>query len=618
MRSKVETDLLQPPAAHGERYEAVVPDTLDLSERCRLGLHGLAGTTDPDCYYQMWFAAVYATREPYLSHSGADGSCTPKFAESFPLLRTACGSQDYLEMETQQMAHLVRNVSSDDGLYYTVWKPDRPWHSNYMPHFYAAAREDFSWVGAVGRMMRAMMAWQARDGDPRWDDRLRAMARGAAKIAFYRDDYAYYPDGGHSHQFAYPRSGWVTTDEPQSDTESGEGSVLDSLGHPIYGLARWYMQSGDKEALELARKLTSFCMLPKMWGGLAEEVGVHGGEQGHFHSHNHGHMAALRGILAYGMATLDPRVLEFVRRNYEHLRTYMIPRIGWFPANGIGDGAWCQAEGCNLGDQIALGIRLSDLGVGDYWEDVDGLVRNLLMEQQLVDADKLRAVAAASPLRPEGTPLPGQETAEGMPERIVGILASGAAANSLPAGGVLGCCTANATQGLYYAWEGALRCQGDTAQVNLLVNRASRLADVDSYLPYEGKVVIHNKGARRISVRVLSWIDRRELQLSVSGQARPLSPVGNYLVVDELKPGDEIVLRFPVPESKASYTAHHRVWRRERVYTYTLRGSTVVDVTPKETSPCNIPIYDRGDMRQDPVPMKKAVRFVPDQVIVDW
>jgi hypothetical protein len=205
-----------------------------------------------------------------------------------------------------------------------------------------------------------------------------------------------------------------------------------------------------------------------------------------------------------------------------------------------------------------------------------------------------------------------------MSGRIVGIFASGAAANCLPPGGIMGCCSANATQGLYFAWEGALRCDGHAAQVNLLVNRASRLADVDSYLPYDGKVAIQNKKARRISVRMLSWIDRRRPKTTVSERERPLDWIGNYLVFSDLRPGDRIVLEFPVPEGKATYTAHHRVWRHERAYTYTLRGSTVVDVSPWDANPRNIAIYGRADLRHDRAPMKKVTRYAPEKVLTTW
>ena len=610
-------DLIRPAECSGESYEAVVPDTVDLAERARLGLNGVVGTSDPACYYQMWFAINYASREPYLSHNGADGTCTVKFAESLPLLRTASGSQEHLDVETNQMVELVKAISPDDGLYYVLWQPNRPWHSNYMPHSDGAAQEDFASVVGVGRMMRSMLVWQERDGDDRWNDRLRAMARGAAKMAVFKDDYAYYPDGGHSHQYAYPRSGWQNTREPASDTESGEGSVLDSIGHMIYGLARWYTASGDREAIDLAGKIATFATLPKMWGGLAEEIAVHGGEQGHFHSHMHGHMGGLRGILEYARATNDEARLEFVRRSYEHLRTYMIPRIGWLGGNGVGDGT-IHAEGCNLADLIALGIRLSESGIADYWDDVDAVTRNLLLEQQLTDVDKLRSIAEASPPRGERSRLPGQETYDRMPERLVGIYAAFASPNSIPPSTVMGCCVANGTQAIYYAWEGALRCDGDTAQVNLLINRASRLVDVDSYLPYEGRVVVHNKAARRVSLRISNWIDRRALRLSVSGQERPLAWVGNYVVVDDLNPGDRIEVVFPVRETTASYTASHRVWRRERQFTYTFRGSTVVDVAPRETNPRAIPIYDRAHLRADSAPMKKVTRFVPSRPILRW
>ena len=42
------------PAYRGERYEATVPDTLDLADRAALALNGLGGTIDPDGDYQMY------------------------------------------------------------------------------------------------------------------------------------------------------------------------------------------------------------------------------------------------------------------------------------------------------------------------------------------------------------------------------------------------------------------------------------------------------------------------------------------------------------------------------------------------------------------------------------
>jgi len=43
-----------------------------------------------------------------------------------------------------------------------------------------------------------------------------------------------------------------------------------------------------------------------------------------------------------------------------------------------------------------LAIRLSDYGVGDYWDDVDQYVRNHLTESQLLRADLLEKVSKGS------------------------------------------------------------------------------------------------------------------------------------------------------------------------------------------------------------------------------
>lgn len=601
-------------------YDATVPDTLDLAEHCRLALRGVANNSDPDMYGQTWFTANFASSQPFYAHGPADAVCTPKVAESFPLLRFVTGVAEFEELERFQMDNLVANIYPKDGLYYSVYKPNRPWHSGYVGS--AVSTEDWSQIGADGRMMRAMMTWKQRDGDSKWDALIRNMARGMGKIAIHKGDYAYYPDGGHSAQFAYPKSGWLRTDEPQGEAFSVEGSVLDSIGHPIYALSRWYQMSGDKKALELARKVTNFVLLPKMWGGLAEEVGVDGSAQGHFHSHMHGHMMCLRAVLFYGMVAQDSRVIEFVRRSYEGFRRYMIPRIGWLGANGVGDGG-IGMEACGLADVIALGIRLSDAGVGDYWDDVDAVVRNMLVEQQLTDVAKLRAVASACGWRGQSGGDSPDSQAKGvcyrdMPDRMLGVFHSSSLPNHLPGGGVMGCCTGNAPQALYFAWDGALRWQGESATVNLLVNRASPVADVDSFLPYQGKVVIRNKTARRLFVRLPSWVDRSQLKVLVGSKQHEPALAGNYLLIDGVVPSDQVLVTFPVPESRATYTAHHRVWRKEKDYTFVFRGSTVVDVEPKETGRTNIPIFDRKNMRQGEVPMRQVVRNVQDREALGW
>lgn len=617
----------------GTRYEATVPDTLDLTERAEVALKGLGGTLDPAVLYQQFFLVRYTCKTPFMRHHAADTTCTPKHAESFPMMRLMCGSDRYADAEASMRTALLAMV--EDGLYWNRYDPTRPWGRSYNPAFDGTLQTmDVSNVGGTGRMLRALVTWYELDRQPAWEHSIRDMVRGLDRIAIQRDDYAYYPDGGFGEPFNYPRSGWLRTDEPASETEGGEGSVVGYHGHPIQGLARWYALSGDDAALDLAGRLTRFCMLPRFWGGLPDPsqsaeglVGhvaprlpdpacVAGWEQGHWYSHFHARAIALRGILEYGRMTHDWRVLEFVRRAYEYTWTFGIPRMGWincYPAT-----RYNFMEGCALGDLVALGIRLSDAGIGDYWDDVDAVVRNQLIEQQLVRADALQRVADASPDgSKESDPYPGQEVREHVIARSLGNFGGHSTPVSIPQPWVMQCCTGNGTQGLYYAWEGIVREEADSAQINLLINRTARSLDMDSSLPYAGRVVIHNKTNRRLAVRVPGWVWRSQVRAQVSGSERRLDWVGNYLVFDGLVPNDTIVLEFPVRETTAMYAVNSRT-KDELSYTCTFRGSTLVDISPRDERPTSYPLYERNHLRQDRCPMKTVVRFVPEHSILVW
>ena len=71
------------------------------------------------------------------------------------------------------------------------------------------------------------------------------------------------------------------------------------------------------------------------------------------------------------------------------------------------------------------------------------------------------------------------------------------------------CCTGNCTPAMYCARESIVRCVDDAAQINLLLNRASPWLDVDSYLPYEGKVVLRNKSAQDAFVRIPFYVEEK-------------------------------------------------------------------------------------------------------------
>ncbi len=617
-----------------------VPDTLDLADRARLAISGMGGNIDP-ALMTMYGMIHFCTPRPCLSHWGsAETLCDPKFAESFPLMRLMSGSDQYADLERAFRTAILARV--DDGLYWDRVNPRRPWRNSYSAWLYGQGRdEDFCTVVGTGRLLRALLVWRELGDGADCERLLNELCAGLRRILVVKGDYGFYPaNGGWGEVGAYPRSGWLNTDEAKSETEGGEGTILGLHGHQLYGAAHWYEQSGSPVALDLAAKLANYCLLPKFWGGVADPhadrkssklpghiasrgpdpLFMAGSELGHWYSHFHCRAVGLRGLLAYGHATANARVLEFVRRAYEFTLTQGIARLGWINCYPGAPSGWSHVEACALGDLVGLAIRLTDAGLGDYWDDVDAVVRNHLAEQQITRTDGLEKVVAHYQKLPDhiGKKAPGELCFDRVLERSVGTFF--AAARPADIGQpviVCQCCTGNASQGLYYAWEGALREHGDRATLNLFLNRAGRLVNVDSYLPYEGKVVIRNKQARSLAVRLPSWVDKRELVLTpVKLPADPYW-AGRYLIFDALPPSLALTLTFPIRTQTATYTVDAGT-RQERKYTCEFRGSTCVHVSPHDAAPTSIPLYQRSQMRATTAPCRLVRRFIPPKLVYGW
>jgi hypothetical protein len=160
------------------------------------------------------------------------------------------------------------------------------------------------------------------------------------------------------------------------------------------------------------------------------------------------------------------------------------------------------------------------------------------------------------------------------------------------------------------------------AQVNLLLNRASAWMDVDSYLPYEGKVVLKNKGARRAHIRLSTWIEKEKVRCLVNQKVIPTRWLKNYLLVEGLRGGDVVAILFPVKEKTEQLTEA----AYGQTYTCNFKGNTLVDIAPRAerlswrrepsddgtVNPVNkgCPLYLRDEFKKNSAPMKKVERYI--------
>lgn len=597
------------------RFEVEVPDTLDLAERGGFAVNALTGAACPEHGYESYHGGHFDHRPPYLSLR-TNGPCMQKAVHALPMMRVMSGSTLRHEYDLKMMEAITRDID-DRGLWWLKVE-GRPWRAEPF-------KKDFVNVSASGRFMVALGDWYRYDHDSQWLSILERMAHGLGNIVIQQNGNTLFHD-------SYLRSGWADPKNPPPL----ENPQIYCNGYALRGFTRWYSISGDKKALGIAEKLAAYMSSPAIgtWKAAENPTMVAGSEHAHWEGHFHSHTMGMIGMIEYANQLNDVQAKRFVADFYEYARNFGIARIGFFPAvvrpldvlyvdqpSGFIKGM--PLEGCCIADMTLLAILLSDGGVGDYWDDVDQYVRNQLVELQVLRRDLLEAIVASGPEHKLDRRM---ETDDHVIDRQLGAFVSISDPTMSYAWWTM-CCLGNCSVALYKAWESILRFKDSVAQINLLLNRSSEWLDVDSYLPFEGKVVLKNKTARQAHVRMPAWVDKSEVRYRVNERQHACRWLNNYLLVESLAPGDIVTIEFPVADT----TEEHTEPAFQQTYSCQFRGNTLLDITPRAARPIRThdvsddqsvfainkgyPLYLRESYKGNKAPMKRVKRYVPPIII---
>ncbi len=417
-----------------------------------------------------------------------------------------------------------------------------------------------------------------------------------------RGDYAYFKQGVYE-----------LYEKPSQDAPMPTGIWSSLVGWVIQGLAQYYRVSGYEPAKTLAGKLTRYL---RYHGGYydPEDCAFKPNRPGSPSTHLHHHLLPLLGVQEYAMLVGDHELMEWVRRGYEHGKTFGETTVGFFPEHlHIPD--YQTSETCEVADMIALGLKLTEAGVGDYLDDVDRWTRNQFVENQLVRADWIEYVAEAGLIDSRARSLvptivdESYQTTENVPQRNIGSFAGWPAANDWFVGhgsGIMHCCTGNGARALYYVWENIISYADGRLKVNLLLNRASPWADIDSYIPYEGRVDVKIKQPCELSIRIPEWVKPEETVAKVGDEAHQVGWDGRYAKFGAVKPGDVATLAFPIQERTES------IYIEKTRYRIVRKGNDVVYIDPPGRF---CPLYQRAHYRENQVRWRKIERFVSDEAI---
>jgi hypothetical protein len=598
------------PPYRGDRYQASVPDTLDIAERARLAVNALTAPTDEAADYEVYPIAYFKTNPPCMIHNCWYFPYEEDWMGALTRTRLVSGSEQNMDAERRWMEVTLR-LQGPDGL---IYRPvnGRPWTFVWwqVPGV-EKPRDQILQPYACGCMLRTISLYAQRDPDGPWKNSLRRLVDGLISLAVVDGDYAYF----------WPSQMFAIKNRPVHPPMSTKPFECEGT-NIVLGLVDAYRVLGYEPGRVLTKRYLNY-LRHNFYGpdgtfystpGVAVEA------------HSGAHLRGLLAMEKYAETTSDKEIMDFVVRAFERCKliganiawkdvaSYQMVEtpgaglVGFYP-EWTNSAAWQTSETDQVVDMIELALRLSEAGVGDYWDDADRWIRNQFAENQLVETEWIDELGKT------GSPAEKAYNVciDRVPERIKGGYAGSPSVNdwlgrspSPQMSNMGGCCTAYGSNGLAWVWDRIMRYKDGRLRVNLLLNRASPWADVDSYIPYEGRVEVKIKKAVDLSIRIPEWVSPDQARGQVNKQARTLRWEGRYAKLGDVKPGDVATLTFPIFERT------DQVWIEKRAYKLVRKGNEVISIDPPGVYH---PLYQRQRYRQNDAPLRNVSRFVSSEMI---
>ncbi len=598
------------PEFKGTRYEATIPDTLDLAERAAQSVHVMTASTDPQANAEIYWRANFGWKPQCMYHDGND-SCEYKYFAPSLLLRQACGSDEGFDVEWHRMATTFQ-MQAPDGLLY-IPLVGRPWGTEFSPGgetFETQAREHMLLMGPFGRQVEAVGAYHNLTDDPQWLDLGKRTIDGLKRLLIDKGEFAYF-------------NRYVLAPGEAAQEVSPIPPPLFTVGSIWMGvsLITFHRMTGYEPALEMGYKMAKFYQLGH--GGF---VGPNG-EFRHNHAcesfdpdvvvHFHTNTLLRILLLEAGLAKGDKGLIELARVGYECGKEHGETLMGYFPENlGPAPGAACNTtEFCEVAEMTYLALRLSTAGVADYWDDADRWLRNMWAEGQLLETDWAYEYSEK-----HGVPVEKPySTTDHVPERYrggVGTCLRPSDWQGNPELSSEACCVGNASIALYKIWRDMIGYDAgkNRLSVNLLMNRASQWADINSHIPHRGQVDVTLKCDCEVALRIPEWTTPQDCKCTVNGQDVQPQWEGRYAVVGAHK-GDEVTLRCPISERSERLTfpgKNEDGTPTSTSYDVTVRGNEIVDINPPGE---RHPIFQRPHYREEETRWKTVEHFVSDSIV---
>ncbi|HTW10609.1 MAG TPA: hypothetical protein VME46_24115, partial [Acidimicrobiales bacterium] len=442
----------------------------------------------------------------------------------------------------------------------------------------------------------ALTTWYLDEGAQEVKDLADRHVAALHRIAIKERDAWYYPAS------EYTASGWPSQNAVALHLAPDPASFC---GRLIMPLLRYHQATGNEQAIELC---LWFRRLIVDRSGVFNPDGSFNSALAYRSGHFHTRLGTLEGLALLALHTSDHALTAFVKRSFDWALG-QATTFGWTPGDLAGQRF--EHETCSLVDMIGTSTALARAGHHEYWAATERFLRNHLAESQLMDVSWVDQDDAGQ----RGTT--GWKSYSRVGDRVKGAFAGYSAPNDyvseVPLGrghtnDVQACCVGSGIRGLFIGWDNAIRGGEGSAQVNLLLSRATQYLEVSSHLPYAGRVdLLARTPLRQVRVRVPAWAGHARVSVGRGDGASEAAAVppewapDGYLCIRHLAAGEQLSVTFPLPEPESVESA------AGQQFLVRWRGDNVIGITPGGRYR---PMY-AGPVPQPPAPTRHWRYWVP-------
>ena len=350
-------------------------------------------------------------------------------------------------------------------------------------------------------------------------------------------------------------------------------------GRTIMPLVRYTKATGYEVALKLAERYANHVL------GISDTF--HFDRSGHFKgfgdeaTHVHSVGATVSGLIMLGVELDRKELVETGRAIYEYGLKSISTDFGWMVESNPKTPTsrrnpklrQTTCEGCCITDLIECAIYLARAGYPQYWGEAERYLRNHLFENQMTTVDWVKS---------QGT--------HDMQARMLGSFSARSSPNRLfdlyHPSGPIGCCNTANLRALHLAWKHGLERDGNKFYANLLFDRETDFAKLETGLPERGHLRVTIKADGDLYLRIPDWA-RHTVRYQPEATRDYASWVGPYQKIPGCKRGQKIVADFPLRRQRTEWL--------ERLLGITYQtewlGDTVVSISPPGNC---FPLYERN------------------------